>query len=400
MIAHARRCGHSLAGIAAAIVLGFALVLGGVLTTREPDGEPLTDDRVVAVLPAAKQHSGDLRARLRAARARPDDPAAAKEAARRLIDEGREAGDSRLVGAAFGVLRPHLAADAEALFLAATARQYQHDFAGARDLLDRALALSPRDPAALLSRATISVVTGRLDTAGADCRTLLTLRLDLGVLCQAMTLAPTAGAPAAYGRLAGALDADVLDGSLRGYALGLMGEIAALQGRRELARIHFAASLMEDPGALRVRIMLADVLLADGNAAAALKLLAEAPDVDAVLLRRAIAAQDLGQTAVLERARNELSRRFRQNLDLGLVAHAREEARYYLEVERDPDLALDRALANWGLQRDVEDAQLLIDAAMAAGSPGAAAPVLRWMNEQQVSVPALRVPDAVRAAAR
>jgi tetratricopeptide (TPR) repeat protein len=400
MIARARY-GHSLTGIAAAVVLGFALVLGGVLATREPDHGPLTDDRVVAVLPAAKPYSGELQARLRAARANPDDPAAAKEAARRLIDEGREAGDARLVGAALGVLRPHLAADAEALFLAATARQYQHDFAGARGLLDRALALSPRDPAALLSRATIGVVTGRLDTAGEDCRTLLTLRLDLGVLCQAMALAPTTEAPAAYGRLAAVLErTDVLDGSLRGYALGLMGEIAALQGRRELARTHFAAALADDPGALRVRIMLADVLLADGDATAALGLLAEAPGVDAVLLRRAIAAQALGRTAVLEPVREELSRRFRQNLDLGLVAHAREEARYYLEVERDPVLALGRAVANWGLQRDVEDAQLLIDTAMAAGSPAAAAPVLRWMTEQAVSVPALRVPDAVRAAAR
>jgi predicted Zn-dependent protease len=398
MIAHARY--GPLTGIAAAVVLGFALVVGGVLTTREPDGGPLTDDRVVAVLPAARQYSGDLQGRLRAARANPDDPAAAKEAARRLIDEGRDAGDSRLVGAALGVLRPHLAADAEALLLAATARQYQHDFAGARGLLDRALALSARDPAALLSRATLGVVTGRLDAAGADCRTLLTLTFDLGVLCQAMALAPTAEAPAAYGRLAAILDTDVLDGSLRGYALGLMGEIAALQGRRELARAHFAAALAEDPGALRVRIMLADVLLAEGDATAALKLLAGSPEVDAVLLRRAIAAQHLGHTTVLEAARNELSRRFRQNLDLGLVAHAREEARYYLEVERDPELALARAVANWGLQRDVEDAQLLIDAATAAGAPGAAAPVLRWMTEQAVSVPALRVPDGVRAAAR
>ena len=111
-------------------------------------------------------YSDDLRARLRAARANPDDPAAAKAAARQLIDEGRKAGDSRLVGAALGMLRPFLdAPDAEALHLAATARQYQHDFPGALDLLDRALALSPGDAAALLARATINVVLGRLDTA-------------------------------------------------------------------------------------------------------------------------------------------------------------------------------------------------------------------------------------------
>ena len=48
----------------------------------------------------------------------------------------------------------------------------------------------------------------------------------------------------------------------------------------------------------------------------------------------------------------------------------------------------------------MEDAQLLIDAALAAGTPEAAAPVLAWIAEQQIAVPALRVPDDVRMAAR
>ena len=160
---------------------------------------------------------------------------------------------------------------------------------------------------------------------------------------------------------------DLLDGSLRSYSLGLLGEIAALQGDRDLARAHLAAALAEEPEALRIRMMLADLLLAGGGDDAALDLLERAPDVDGVLLRRAIAAERLGRVALFDAARTELSRRFRQNLDLGLTAHAREEARFYLEVERDPPLALARARLNWDLQHEIEDAQLLIDAAMAAG---------------------------------
>ncbi len=158
--------------------------------------------------------------------------------------------------------------------------------------------------------------------------------------------------------------------------------------------------LAEDPDAIRVRVMLADVLIEGGDAAAALDLLDGAVDVDAVLLRRAIAAERLGETAILAAARTELARRFRSNLDIGLTAHAREETRFFLQVEPDPALALSRAQVNWGLQREIEDAQLLIDAAMAADAPTAAAPVLRWMAEQDVSAPALRIPEAVRAAAR
>jgi hypothetical protein len=147
-------------------------------------------------------------------------------------------------------------------------------------------------------------------------------------------------------------------------------------------------------------MMLADVLLDDGGAGEALDLLEDAADIDGVLLRRVIAAERLGRAAVAAAARTELERRFRQNLALGLDAHAREEARFYLQVNRAPALALDRARANWGVQHELEDAQLLIDAAVAAGQPAAAAPVLRWMAEQDVSVPALRVPDPVRVAAQ
>ena len=167
--------------------------------------------------------------------------------------------------------------------------------------------------------------------------------------------------------------------------LGLMGEIAALQGRRDLARTHFAAALAEDPDALRVRMMLADVLLADGDAAAALEAAGRRAGggrrAAAPRHRRGAPRPDARSSTP---ARAELSRRFRQNLDLGLTAHAREEARYYLEVDPDPALALSRAQVNWSLQREIEDAQLLIDAAVAADAPAAAAPVLRWMAEQEV----------------
>jgi predicted Zn-dependent protease len=403
----ARTRRRSLGALAAAIAIGVLLVLAGTLASRPRSDVGATfmaDDQVVAVLPIpGRAYSDEVRSRLRAARASPTDPAAAKQAARALIDEGRNAGDSRLVGAALGVLRSHLAApDAETLLLAATARQYQHDFPGALELLDRAVARSPRDPAALLARATINVVLGRLDAAGRDCRGLYAAgRPDLGFLCQSTALTLTAEAPAVYDRLEGVLSrTDLLEDSLRVYALGLMGEIAALQGRRDLAQAHLEAALAEDPDALRLRMMLADLLLERGDNAAALQLLDEAAEVDGILLRRAVAAERLDQSALSDTARTQLSRRFRQNLDLGLTAHAREEARFYLEVERDPRLALSRAQANWEIQREIEDAQLLIDAAIAADQPAAAAPVLAWMADQGVSVRALRIPDAVRMAAR
>ena len=69
------------------------------------------------------------------------------------------------------MLRPFLeSGDAQVLYLAATARQYRHDFPGALVLLDRAAALDGRDVNILLSRATIHTVPGDYPTARADCK--------------------------------------------------------------------------------------------------------------------------------------------------------------------------------------------------------------------------------------
>jgi len=53
--------------------------------------------------------------------------------------------------------------------------------------------------------------------------------------------------------------------------------------------------------------------------------------------------------------------------------HAREQARFALDVEQKPREALRLAQANWGLQREPADALLLLRAALAAGKEGDAA---------------------------
>lgn len=388
--------------VATALVLGLTLA-GSTTDFAGADGD-IDDDQVVAVLTTTRAaYSNELRDRLNDARNNPDDAAAAKVAARRLIDEGRAAGDTRLVGAGLGVLRPFIdRRDDEVLLLAATARQYQHDFSGALGLLDEAIAIAPGNTAAILTRATVNTVLGEYDAAADDCRGLGAKgRIELMFLCQSTLRVLTVDATVAYERLGAVAEVEgFLDANLRTYALSLMGEIAMLQGWPERARKHFEAVLTADPNAVRDRMMLADVSLAAGDHRGALAALAGAPEVDGVVLRRAIAAAGAGDAAAAAADRAELERRFRLNLDLGLTSHAREETRYFLEVAPDPKLALARAKVNWGLQREFEDAQLLIDAAAAAGEPAEALPVLRWIEAKGVAVPTLRIPDAVREATR
>ena len=390
-------------GFLAVVAFAVALVVGGVLWTSANDtllrGETLAPDIVVArVQTSGQAYSDALRSLLKAARANPADPEAAKQAARATINEGRDAGDSRMVGAALGILRPFLAnPDPETLYLAATARQYQHDFHGALKLLDQALQLDPADVNARLSRATIQTVLGDYDLAQQDCREIRSAR-GVAFLCQATALLLTDQAPAIFERLALMVDLpEFLDPALKPWALGLMGEMAEASGDHARARDYFAQVLAIDPKAIRERLILADLLLQDGMADQVPALLATAPATDGVLIRRVLAAMASGGAAKADRA--ELAKRFQLNLDLGLTAHAREEARYFLEIAGDPAMALARAQVNWNLQHEFEDAKLLIDAAVAAGQPAAAKPVVDWMQAQKVTAAALVIPDAVLKAA-
>lgn len=387
----------------AALVLGAAVILAISLVGKGPSRlvGPIPDDQVVAHLSAGPvtQVAG-LAPLLAASRAKPDDLNAARAAAAALIVAGRNAGNSRLVGAALGVLRPFLTTDPapETLRLAAEARQYQHDFIGALSLLDRAIAADPLALDAILMRSTIHLVQGDLAKAQLDCERLRAVRPDIAFMCQSTTLTLTAAAPAVYQRLEGlTATKGLLDPTLEGWARSLMGEIALLQGNTDAARRNLDAVLADDPFALRERLMLADLLLEQGAVQEVTDLLQPAPPVDGVLIRRALAARAAGDAASAQLAEAEVAARVKQNLQLGLNAHAREDTMYFLLLAKDPVQALERARVNWALQHEIDDARLLIAAADAAGQPAEAMPVLLWMKEQTIAVPSLTLPPSIRA---
>ena len=375
--------------VAVAVAVIMASVVWNPDSERVLRGETIAPETVVArVQTTGRAYSAALRAALQASRADPGNLPLAKAAARATINEGRDAGDGRMVGAALGILRPFLTApDSQTLYLAATARQYQHDFVGALALLDRALELDPTDVNTRLSRATIHTVLGQFDLALQDCA-LIRAGQGVGFLCQATALLLTDQAPAVAERLALMVgQPQLLDPSLKPWAIGLMGEIAQLSGDNAGARKLFAQVLALSPGSQREQLILADLMLQDGMADQVAPLLADAPATDGVLIRRVLAARATGGDDRADVA--ELAKRFQLNLDLGLTAHAREEGQYFLKIAGDPVQALARAQVNWALQHEYDDARLLMDAAVAAGQPAAAQPVRDWMAAQHVTAPAL-----------
>ena len=209
----------------------------------------------------------------------------------------------------------------------------------------------------------------------------------MAFLCQATSHVLTTEGPEFCTRLEGILaQPGILHPALHPWATGLVGEIARHAGDTAAADAAFRAVLLATPEAQREALMLADLLLARGDAAGVVAVPKHSPDTDGVLIRRQQASAALGLTDEATALAATLDTRFRLNLSLGLTALAREEI-YFLDTAADPALALTPAQVNWALQHEIEDAVLLLRAARAAGKPEAAQPVTDRMAEAGVAPP-------------
>ena len=69
--------------------------------------------------------------------------------------------------------------------------------------------------------------------------------------------------------------------------------------------------------------------------------------------------------------------------------NAQEEAWFRLEFENDPKGALALALKNWAIQKEPRDAEIVLEAALAARDPASAKSVLDWMARTGIEDPRL-----------
>jgi hypothetical protein len=267
----------------------------------------------------------------------------------------------------------------EVLLLRATIRQSLHDFTGARADLDHLIAVAPKNAQALLTRATVATVTADYRAARESCMALAELAPPIiAATCIAPLDAIAGDARGAYERLAQiVLHSRERDRGVRGWALTELAELAIMRGDAHAAETHLRAALTLDAGDPYARSALADVLLATGRAAEASLLLAGHEANDSHLLRRAIAEHRLGSAAARELVA-AMRERIRAAHLRGDSVHLREEARFALTVDADPRRAVELARANWAVQKELADARLLAEAAVAARLASAAEPVRTW----------------------
>lgn len=389
------------------------IVAAGAAAWAEPY-RPASDDAVVERLPLrASDRAARELAQLRAAwRRNPADVAAAAQLAAAYIEQAGAEGDPRYVGYAQAVLQPWWAvrdAPPPIRVMRAIVLQYDHRFDAALADLDAALAADPDAALAWSWKTAIHLVRTEMPAAAAACEHLAELSSALvGVACRAQidALSGRAGAAAAALRAAlrprsgtdgatGTEDDDAqADPALRLWALTRLAETeerrAGLPGPERAAnaeRAYRAALALKRPDVYLLAAY-ADFLLDQGRAAEVLPLLQDHARADVLLLRLAIAAQTV-RDARRDAWARELAARFEAARARGDTSHRKEESRFVLALGHDAPRALALAQANYAQQRELADARILLEAALAARQRAAAEPVLQWMARSGVESPLL-----------
>ncbi len=276
---------------------------------------------------------------------------------RALIRAFRQTGDDRNLETAWNRLRPVLEHGTQDVFIlidAATVAQARHDFDAALALIDRALIIQPGLDQAWLLRASIELVRGNPDEAEAACDRLRSVPTFIAVTCRARVAIARGGqtnTPKMLEAVLATIHKESANPEALAWTLSVAGDAAA---DPEAAIAYYEKSL-EIVESTQVRAALVDVLLASGRVTTARAVLESGHDALPLAVRRLIVAVRMGDTDTVREEIARTDHEFRHWIAEQDWAHAREMARFYIDVLDQPDVAKRLARINLRFQREPED---------------------------------------------
>lgn len=283
-----------------------------------------------------------------------------------LIQQSRSQGDLRPLGRAQALLDalPRSQRGAEANVLEATIAQRLHEFDRARELLLAVLANEPQHAQANFTLYSLALVQGDYALAARSCAAIEWHWIATS--CRYNLMGLQGQEQAAFEGLRAAL-ADNKASDRRGHdwALATLAELAAAVDHPDSER-YFRRALLANPEDHYIAAEFADWLLRQRRANTALGVLDGRPDSDRLALLRTLAYQQLDDPRA-ETLAADLRERFARASRRGDAIHLHERARFELDVEGRPDIALDLARDNFAQQRERADWRLLRRAETAAG---------------------------------
>ena len=329
-----------------------------------------------------------LRARLDSA---PHDQGRGMALAAAYIDFGRQVGDAHYAGYAEAVIAPWLTQNppsVPALVTYATILQYRHQFKEARVQLQAALHRDPRNGQAWLTLATLDMVQGDYPAASRGCAQVVAdAGYEFGIACAANLLSYVGKAQQSIAMLKLIQgNAASVPASIKAWIEGLMAESSERLGDWPQAEAHYRKALSYTPQDNFLLVAYADFLLDRGRPAEVLPLLADHTQSDTAFLRLALAQAALGSPD-LPRYVWIMSARFEALIQRGSDFFGREQVRFALHLQHDPQAALKLAQQNWNAQREPWDTRVLLEAALAARQPEAAVPALTFLDHSKLQDP-------------
>lgn len=338
---------------------------------------PASDAQVLAEIPAGARHVSGPAQTLTETRLDIALPLAQLD-----ISRARTTGDLRFLGYAEAILSPWLAkaiVAPQVLILHATILQSRHAFDASLQELDRGLKARPDDAQGWLTRATVLRVLGRYEEALASCEHLSgTVEPAVTSLCVQSLRGLMGHLKEAYAAVV-ALPTQQLPSAARAWRYSELGEMAERLGNDEAAEVWLREGVRSAPEDFYMRLAYADLMLRHGRAAETLDLLAGFESMEPMLLRMAIAHQELRDDR-LSHAEEQLTTAFDLEQRRGDPVHRREQARFLLDVEHQPLAALEAAQENWQVQREPDDVLILLRAAQAAHRSDAETTALRFLR--------------------
>ncbi len=368
------------------LLLSWAItyqILSASIVHAEPY-VPNNDSVVLQTLPSSGnsyiQELRQLRNKLLNA---PIDFALAMELAQGYLQLGRTMADPRYDGYAQAALQPWwsmVQPPPEVLILRAILHQRRHDFKSALTDLDHVLQIQPYNSQAWLTQSVIHQVRGHYQDAHQSCLPLLRLSSALiAITCIANVASLNGNAQKSYLALKKIVENDTVSSPQEKlWALTILAETATRLGKNLEAEQFFKTALTVDRRDVYLLGAYCDFLLDQGRAEEVQTLLKHATQYDGLLLRLALAEQQL-QAPTHEKYVQELNARFAANRLRGEAQHLRDESRFTLLLLHQPQQALELAKQNWHVQREPWDARILLEAALQNGDRSAAQPVLDWL---------------------
>ena len=305
----------------------------------------------------------------------PTNPEAAATAARRWITLSRETSDPRYLGRAQAALSRwwgRADAPADLLVLQATVAPGRHQSSSARPTLERALQANPAQAQGWLTLATLERVGARYQAAEAACRNVARHGAALyATACLLETRSLQGQHDAARSGFTALLQQAAAAPAQRAWIASLLAESEERAGRDDEADAAYRRSLADASDGYTA-LAYADQLLRRNRASAALDVLRNQPDSDAVLLRRAQAFRLMGDAAWQPLVR-DLEARFAAIAARGegLDAHARERALLALWLQGQPAAAWKAARTNLALQKEPLDWWLALQTSEQSGDAAA-----------------------------